>query len=345
MTSRATDNLRAYFRKAVLPEMLRGPLAPTMPPTGQCSHHVNIRVDPQPWRQLLEIRQLEESLHGMAIAWADTHIPSQSLGEEDLDADTGERFTVPCGPTFAIPPHSARRPTEIIRRRHSMIPWLDYLPLMTVQRALHLLFPKQTEHWNFILVDDAENTDRKVIQHFHWSYSGEGKPTVSTPLGDVPRYPLVIAFQPPWILSPQDMLEFCESRAFPRFSINDGRLAALETNERLWAKIWDSCVASKTRWFVLTSYNQWVFGAFSEGWTIGFISPVYTFNAQNPTIIEVLAFWVACAMRLPGGRGVPKVTSPVTYISLYLYQSRGEHRFEKRLPLARRVYLRVPTRL
>lgn len=93
-----------------------------------------------------------------------------------------------------------------------MIPWLDYLPLMTLQRALHLLFPAQTANWSFLLIDNAENKERKVYQHFMWSYSGEEKPTVFTPLGNIPRYPLVVAFQPPWILSAQDMLEFSQCR-------------------------------------------------------------------------------------------------------------------------------------
>ncbi|KAJ6548199.1 hypothetical protein DFH09DRAFT_629631 [Mycena vulgaris] len=307
MATRATDNLRAYLHKAALPEMLRDPVAPTMPRTGQRSHHVNVQVAPQPWRQLSEICGLEptwrSAMSQMAIPWADGHIPAESLGTEDLDSETGERFTVPCVPTFGIPAHSARRPTDIMR----LIPWLDYLPLMTVQRTLHLVFPAQTADWSFSLVDDAEDRDRKVFQHFLWGYSGAGSPTVFTPLGNIPRYPLVVAFQPPWILSAQDMLEFSDCRTFPRFTINDGRLAGLDGKERLWAKVWDTCVARKTRWFALTSYTQWVFGAFSEGWTIGFVSDVLQFDARDPTVLETLAFWVACAMRLPGWCGIPKV--------------------------------------
>ncbi|KAJ7138226.1 hypothetical protein C8R44DRAFT_695354 [Mycena epipterygia] len=312
MVSRATDNLRSYFRKAGLPEMFSDPAAPDMPPTGQRSHYVNIQVAPQPWRQLCEIRAMDDawgvSLHEMATCWADDQIPAESLGIEDLDSETGEQFTVPCGPTFSIPAHSARRPTNIMR----MTPWLDYLPLMTVQRTLHLLFPQQASSWNFSLVDDAENSDRKVFQHFIWSYSGPGKPTVFTPLGNIPRHPLVIAFQPPWILSAQDILEFSECRTFPPFSINNRSTSTLEATERLWAKVWDTCVTCKTRWFALTSYRQWVFGAFSEGWTIGFVSGVYQFDARDPTILEVLTFWVACAMRLPGWCGPPKIRERVT---------------------------------
>ncbi|KAJ6453873.1 hypothetical protein C8R47DRAFT_242587 [Mycena vitilis] len=312
MASRATDNLRTYFRRAALPQMLRDPKAPDMPLSGQRSHHVTVQTAAQPWRQLTEVRGVEESwglsLDEMATCWVDEKIPTESLGAEDFDSDTGERFTVPCVPTFDIPDHSARRPTDIMR----LIPWLDNLPLLTVQRTLHILFPKQTASWNFSLVDGDENRDRKVYQHFLWSYSGAGRPTIFTPLGNISRYPLVVAFQPPWILSEQDMIEFSECRTFPRFSTTNGRLAGLEARERLWAKVWDTCVTNKTRWFVLTSYNHWVFGAFSEGWTMGFVSEVYPFNTCGPTILELLAFWVACAMRLPGWRDLPKVREPIT---------------------------------
>ncbi|KAJ7154040.1 hypothetical protein C8R46DRAFT_1118525 [Mycena filopes] len=310
MASRAADNLRSYFHKATLPEMLADPRAPEMPPPGQRSQHTGVRVAPEPWRQLNGIRSLGDvwgaSLEDMTRDWADGNIPNTSLGVDDMDRETGERFTVPCPPTFDIPPHLERRPTDITR----VIPWLDYLPLMTVQRLLHLIFPTQNANWTFSLVDRPGDKDRKVYQEFLWSYLGPGKPTVFTPTGDIPRYPLVVAFQPPWILSTQDMLEFSACRGFPRFDPSNP--PALESKERLWAKVWDTCVTHKTRWFVLTSYSEWVFGVFSDGWTIGFISSVHAFDAQNPTILELLAFWVACAMRLPGWRRLPTIRESLT---------------------------------
>ncbi|KAJ7038804.1 hypothetical protein C8F04DRAFT_1088557 [Mycena alexandri] len=312
MASRATDNLRTYFRKATLPEMLCDPSAPQMPPAGQRSQYVSVRVGHEPWRQLVELRHLWEvwgaSLEEMTKVWADEGIPTQSISAEDMDEETGERFTVPCGPTFDIPLHVGRRPTDITR----MIPWLDYLSLMTVQRMLHLVFPAQTADWSFSLVDSTDNKDRKVYQQFVWSYSGRGKPTVFTPLGNIARYPLVVAFQPPWILSAQDMLEFSECREFPQFGPSNAHPPALEAKERLWAKVWDTCVSHKTRWFVLTSYTHWIFGVFSESWTIGFASNVYRFDARDPTILELLAFWTAYAMRLPGWRGLPKIRETLT---------------------------------
>ncbi|KAF8198689.1 hypothetical protein K438DRAFT_2016154 [Mycena galopus ATCC 62051] len=315
MASRATDNLRTYFRKAILPEMVRDSNAPKMPPPGQCSHHVNIQVAPEHWRQLLEIRTVEAawgiSLEAMAVSWIDNKIPKQSLAAEDLDSETGECFTVPCGPTFNIPPHIGRRPTDIMR----VVPWIDYLPLMTVQRTLHLLFPQDTAKWNFSLVVNDDERERKLFRHFLWSYSGPGKPMVFTRLA--------ISLATIWSLHSsrrgsflnKTSLSFASAERrvlFPPFSPTDGNSTALEAKERLWAKIWDTCVTAKTRWFVLTSYNHWVFGTFSEAWTIGFVSDVYCFDACAPSILELLMFWVVCAMRLPGWRDTPKVREPLT---------------------------------
>ncbi|KAJ7279692.1 hypothetical protein C8J57DRAFT_1303986 [Mycena rebaudengoi] len=310
MASRGTDNLRSYFRKATLPEMLRDLNAPNIPATGQKSQHANVEIRSWHWRQLDQIQPLDASwrtsLPELAISWADSRIPSESLGVEDVDSKTGERLTVPCPPTFDIPSHTGRRPTDIMR----FVPWIDNLSLITVQRALHLLFPDQTSKWNFSLSGDIGSKDRKSFDYFIWSYSGPGTPTAFTPLGDIPRYPLVVAFQPPWILSEQDILEFSAAGALSMQAESSSPL--LDGKERLWAKIWDTCVCRKTRWFALTSYNQWVFGAFSEGWTVGFVSEVYYFDSIGPTILELLSFWIACAMRLPGGAVLPKVRERLT---------------------------------
>ncbi|KAF8198733.1 hypothetical protein K438DRAFT_693195 [Mycena galopus ATCC 62051] len=225
--------------------MLRDPHAPKMPPPGQCSYHVNIQVVPEHWRQLLEIRTVEAawriSLEAMAGFWIDNKILTQSLAAEDFDSETGECFTVPCGPMFNIPPHIGRRPTDIMR----VFPWIDYLHLMTVQRTLHLLFPQDTAKCG--LTRALEN---------QWSF---------------PRFGISLVTFGRCIAAAVDPFKTSLSFAtvewrvlFPPFSLTDGNSTALEAKEPLWAKIWDTCVTAKTRWFVLTSYNHWVFGTFSE---------------------------------------------------------------------------------
>ncbi|KAJ7343511.1 hypothetical protein DFH08DRAFT_229263 [Mycena albidolilacea] len=309
MTTRGTDNLRGYFRETSLPLMTNDALAPKMPPPGHKSHQNHLKVEPHPSRRLEVIYSfLDKSMSGIVSSWIDDHVPDTSLGVEDADPVTGERLTVPHPPIFNIPFHNERRPTDIMRLSH----WIDNLPLMTVQRAMHLLYPA-TRPWAFFLCDDNDN-DRKIFQYFMWSLPPSEEAMTQEKLAQIGRKSVVIAFQPPWILSERDIYEFSQCRSFPPFRVPGNAYPTnLESKERLWGKIWDACVLRNTPWFVLTSYNHWVFGAFSQGWTAAFVTPVYTFDAISPSIMEWLMFWVASAMRLKGWRPIPKVGAEPPY--------------------------------
>ncbi|KAJ7109350.1 hypothetical protein C8R44DRAFT_284984 [Mycena epipterygia] len=309
MTARGTDNLRCYLRETKLPQMTNDALAPKMPPTGHKSHQNHLQVRPQAWRRLESIYSFKDiSMDDIVVSWIDSHIPDTSLGVEDEDPLTGERLTIPCPPIFQIPSHRERRPTDIMR----LSPWLDNLPLMTVQRTIHLLYP-ETRSWGFIL-NDENDSDRKIFQYFMWSLSPQEEMTPAR-VAEIGRKSVVVAFQPPWILSEQDIKEFSQCRSFPPFRVPGNAFPTpLESKERLWAKIWDACVARNTPWFVLTSYNQWVFGVFSAGWTAAFVTGVCNFDAYSPTCLEWLTFWVASAMRLKGWRAIPKVCDEPPYL-------------------------------
>ncbi|KAJ7774799.1 hypothetical protein B0H16DRAFT_74878 [Mycena metata] len=307
MTARGTDNLRGYLRETMLPSMTLDARAPNMPPPGHKSHQNHLKtVRPEAWRRLESIYPFASiSMDDIVISWIDSHIPCTSLGVEDEDSLTGERITIPCPPVFNIPFHNERRPTDIMR----LSPWLDNLPLMTVQRIMHLLYP-ETRRWGFSLNDDNDS-DRKIFQYFVWSLPAPEEGIAPAMLAEIGRKSIVVAFQPPWILSEQDIKEFSQCRSFPPYRLPGNAFpTGLESKERLWAKIWDACVSRKTPWFVLTSYNQWVFGVFSAGWTAAFVSGVHNFDSLSPTIIEWLTFWVASAMRLQGLHAIPKVCEP-----------------------------------
>ncbi|KAF7322950.1 Microtubule associated protein [Mycena chlorophos] len=306
MSSRGTDNLRGYLREATLPPMTNDAAAPKMPAPGHKSHLNHLSVRPQSWRRLESIYPFKNfSMEEVVVRWIDTHIPETSLGVEDMDAATGERLTIPCPPIYNIPLRDERRPTNIQR----LTPWIDNLPLMTVQRTIHLLYP-ETQGWAFDLKDTQE-ADTKIFQHFMWTYMRDDLP--DDQFDQIGRRSVVVAFQPPWILSAADIQEFAKCRSFPPYvGVGHAYPTELESKERLWAKIWDTCVTNHTPWFVLTSYNQWVFGVFSSGWTAAFVSDVCNFDSFSPTVIEWLTFWVASAMRLKGWRHIPKVPEPVT---------------------------------
>ncbi|KAF8628442.1 hypothetical protein AX15_003958 [Amanita polypyramis BW_CC] len=310
MAYRATDNLRCYLREAVLPTMICDPKAPPLPSEAHKSHLNHLKVRPEQWRRLESIQPLDSMTMDKRVTdWIDTYIPDASLECDDTDRNTGEGLTIPCPPVFDIPPHMKRRPTDIIR----LVPWLDNLPLMTIQRTLHLIHPA-SRPWSFSLQDSTDK-DRDIFRYFTWNYQAHPH-TLEEVYGitrrDIGRYSVVLAFQPPWVLSYQDLKEFSGCRSFPPYLLPGNAFpTSFESKDRLWAKLWDICVDRQTPWFILTSYNHWVFGAFSRGWTTAFVSRIYDYEYFSPTIVECLTYWVASALHIRGTWKIPDVSEPL----------------------------------
>src|SRR6266550_7265372 len=97
-----------------------------------------------------------------------------------------------------------------------MVPWLDNLPLMTTQRTLHLIHPA-SRHWHWSLAfQDVTAMDRDIFQYFTWTLQADpGFPAHvdDTVVRNIGRFSVVLAFQPPWILSYQDLKEFSDCRS------------------------------------------------------------------------------------------------------------------------------------
>ncbi|RDB21334.1 hypothetical protein Hypma_011579 [Hypsizygus marmoreus] len=298
------NNLRYYLAWCTLPIMKNGRGAPLPPPDGHKSHQNLLQVRPETWRRLENIFDLKGKIDETILSWMDTHVPFNPLDSSEIDV-AEEHFTLPCPEIVDISLDMLKRPDSVAR----MVPWLDNLPLQTVQSAIHLMFPA-TFDWGFSLVNDTDNLDKDIFQYFSWS-TRDAETLAPSQNG---RNLVTVAFQPPWILSSQDIKTFSECRSFPPFRKSGNAYPImLESQDRLWAKIWDVCVRRRTRWFVLTSYTNWVFGAFSEGWSSAFVTDVYAYDSCNPSIAECLTFWVVSAMRIDRSACVPKVPEPLAH--------------------------------
>ncbi|KAJ8072475.1 hypothetical protein AAF712_011227 [Marasmius tenuissimus] len=324
---RGTDNLRDYLQEAILPEMVLNANAPPMPPPGHKSHANHLQVRPEQWRRLEGMHVLDpDEVNQMVLEWADLDIPRDPLEEDDEDPSSGICLSVPCpkASRFEIPCQREARPDTIGR----LYKWLDTFPLATVQRTIHLLNP-ELRRWRFYTPEDRfQPEDTNLFQHFLWGLPADDFDNLSLTehtLAETARQKqLVVAYQPPWILSPTDLKEFTTRRSFPTFRAPGHAFPTeLESSERVWARLWDLCLTRNTRWFVLTSYNQWVFGAFAERRSIGFTTPVYEWNSSAPTIVELLAFWTSCAMDLTEYNPIPKVPEPIHLPPLpqYIYHA------------------------
>jgi hypothetical protein len=135
---------------------------------------------------------------------------------------SGERLTVPASNfKISIPEYSLNRPENIAQSAssilrvyheptllHSIATWLENYPLATVQRAMHLTYP-DSKAW-VCQMDDSTHDDQDILRYFTWS-----APVAGTSSRGVKnrQTSVVVIYQPPWILSSEDVERFvlCDS--------------------------------------------------------------------------------------------------------------------------------------
>ncbi|KAL6298856.1 hypothetical protein BKA93DRAFT_743354 [Sparassis latifolia] len=326
MARPATSNLRFYMSVATLPDMPSAATAEPMPPDGHKAHKNQLTVIPQAFRRLETMHIMAKGFSQEALdcelrcqllnalltigrfAVLDRRIPSAPLDADNLDEYTGEALTLPCAPHYNIPRHVGGQVSNIER----VCRWVVEYPLTTSQRILHLTMP-QTDDWSFSPEKHARDIDMDKDIFRYTTFSAAAAPL--PPRGcAIPSVTVVI--QPPWILSPQDLVAFVACGALPPYNPN-GPVKDYTCSQRLWSKkIWDVCFRERSRWFVVTSYSGWVFGAFSKGWTRAFVSPIFKSDDQDPTVEEILVFWLASAVGVDGGWTIPEVSDEPEYVGV-----------------------------
>jgi len=293
MSYRATDDLQGYLKDAVLPRLKLMPKPELMSQQGYKSRRRTLTVRRRR-RNLANIVFLGSAFDELVNDWIEEHVPNRSLCLYDADRKTGERFTVRSSHRFNVPELLLPAASDIDR----VCDWLDNFPFQTVQRVFHIMFPA-TKDWGFVTLDD-HSCDDDNFKKFHWTDVNQDHP-------DIHDLSVVVACQPPWILSNEFMWQFTQLKSLP-----EGTTRPLRGKERLWGKLWDTCVHNQTPFFILTSYQQWAFGMFSRGWTTAFISPVIDAQSRSPTVMHALLYWLGSALRAPGGFVQPvEVAEPV----------------------------------
>lgn len=290
------DDLRGYLRDAVLPELKYGPETPDLPPLGHKSHRNTLSTRFRKHRHLIAIHYLGPSFDEIVYEWISARLPTKSAGFRGEDQQTGETLTVPSARRFkvctAVPPPA----TDSTR----LWTWVHYFPLRTVQSVLHFIFPK-IQDWKFVS-DDSGTDNADIYKEFY--FTDTRNPTSP----EIRSNSVVVICQPPWVLSDEDMWQFTELKSLPMDNV------PLRAKERLWAKVWDTCVRRQSTYFVVTSYQQWVFGAFSRGFTNAFVSPPMGAQSRDPTVIHAAIYWLASALAVEYGYVPPYVPEPADYV-------------------------------
>lgn len=59
-----------------------------------------------------------------------------------------------------------------------------------------------------------------------------------------------------------------------------------------WSRTWGACKRLDTRFWVLTDWQNWVFGKFNDDESHGWVSPIFKYDATGPSVLESLFYWV-----------------------------------------------------
>ncbi|KAI0781034.1 hypothetical protein BD413DRAFT_501975 [Trametes elegans] len=297
----AHHDFQRYANAAVLPEMQLSPSLPPLPHPGHRSHMNRLAIQHEMYRRLEYMHAIEQFPQNV-LEFCKNNLPVDSTGDADSDWEHGTAITVPAAGfriVDLVPPMG--KPADVDR----VMKWVVGYPLATVNHIMHLVHPETADY----TVQDGTDEDADK-QLFLWAKWGRDENSI-TEARDAWYESVMVFVQPPWILTKADLEAFVKAPSFPAPNAQ----VPLKSHERVWAKVWDMCAQKHSRWFVLTSYYGWVFGAFSEARSVAFVSDVISWSSQSPTIVQCLYFWFSCAVgpriRSAGPWTMPEVPEPV----------------------------------
>ncbi|KAH8099488.1 hypothetical protein BXZ70DRAFT_941976 [Cristinia sonorae] len=310
-----TDNLRFYLSKAFLPVIKFGSVYPAPPPAGHKSHANSLSVKPSRLRTLKTMASIHRSdFADLVHQYCDEYIPNTRMehvvGPRYPEASkagdsksrtvntSGAKLTIPNPEYFSGIAGISGAPAKITDIHH-IIHLVKNGPLETVREILGVLYP-ELKHWEFI--HGSIDADRKIFRYMTYANTTTEQVTGLGTRGG----PLVVIAQPSWILTPRDMKSMSQTVELKWVTTVEGGEPYHQSTGRVWAKIWDTCRLADARFFILTNWQCWVFGAFSEGWSRAW--SVFLDSDSDPTVMQSVIFWVSSAMDLPGAWHTPQVS-------------------------------------
>ncbi|KDN51581.1 hypothetical protein RSAG8_00126, partial [Rhizoctonia solani AG-8 WAC10335] len=300
----ATQNLALYCASAILEDLPAGDYAPPLPNNNEQSGNNNFTLTAtvEPWRKLTYINmwQLEKFDEATQHAFSNTmNVPTWDLRVPEFDPTTRSIATMTAGRQFVTPPNHLPFPEGVQGIRE----WVYHLALRTAERVMTLV-NRNFDSW-CLDINQASHQFSHLYASCTWGPRLDRAISGSALTSRRVMPNLLFVVQSPWLLNPRDFRMFCERSMYRHYAKKDpktGKVKATELDyvDKLWATIYDDCVRGGTHYFVLTTYNEWAFGAFSRGWTTAWVTPPKPYNAgcptvPGPTILQSILFWMHSA--------------------------------------------------
>ncbi|TFK85416.1 hypothetical protein K466DRAFT_664504 [Polyporus arcularius HHB13444] len=235
-----------------------------------------------------ETRELREVTE-MPLLAVENAVRTYFIGfEEKLKTEwPNPNLALPCPETKVLGNPALRR--LLVNKEHDFLDALQYFMLKTAAEAVRTIEkqPFDEDELTFIrLRAQGAVTSRKICTLWIFG-SPVGLPRVVT-------QGVVVLSLPPWEFGSGDFQQFARARKFTRGDLDREAPEGPKWSnaDKLWALTYDTCKTFGYKWFVVTTYNHWVFGTWSPEWTAAEVTPVLPFDKTRcVTLVELLVFW------------------------------------------------------
>lgn len=328
---RATANLRLYISEAVLPDLPIPLIAPLHEPlfkdycideSGHLLEIINEFVETYFDRHVIDCECSPSGIDFtlMSMLVLERHVETKIYADNDADPLTGLDITIPSPIWFNVPAANMAPITSAARFRSFVYSVL----LQTSLRLFHLIFPHHSTYDIVRINQSGINTlnDQAGVYHF--------RDGTMQDVANRNRRGCVLIFIPPWLLTKDAIHAFAKrntrsgvdydrktqgvSKATPLLDINEP-IRPISFNTFLWSYVHHTCATLGSSRFVISTYNNWVFGAFTAGWTQSYVSPVHTSSSHHPTILAMCLHWFGSAIGAPYGVILEELYEPVKYVA------------------------------
>ncbi|KIJ49272.1 hypothetical protein M422DRAFT_45172 [Sphaerobolus stellatus SS14] len=296
-------NLRHYLREAILAGMYLHRNAPQIDESHNVNQHFPLSIQPDSRLRLRYIiRYKGEVMNKRVLQFCEKYIPDTSI----VNAET--KGTLVRAAYIGVPAHSFPRivpPTvEPVLNMDNLIRWM-MVPLLAAERIMTLVWPEETKGYACMTVSREKlsrlATDRDIglCRPIWWQKMRSQGQDEDDDENFESTCKLVVLSVLPWVLKPSDMQEFVRQGPFP--IVEDPLAPPTYTRpQKVWAKICEHCMAKKCQFFIVSVYQGWVFGTFTDGFTKAVISHVIRYTDRNPSVMQWIVYWMASAIKLEG---------------------------------------------
>ncbi|KAG9000554.1 hypothetical protein FRB90_011792 [Tulasnella sp. 427] len=219
---------------------------------------------------------------------------SRQGGMVDATEDLDEDYVLSI-PSFSFSTEAGLRKFGTPRNEIAVQQWVHGLIGRTSQTLVHLCNPS-TLSFDFGSVDGPGTARQKCDLCWQRSAASSDQPWIRR---------LVVEVKTPWTLDPVTFEKFVAAGHIPSKTELEQKKERFSKVHRIWAQIYDYCVIQGTFFFVLTSYEYWVFGVFPTDYTFAWVTDLIPNDSKEPTILGCMMYWILSAMLAQGLQPVP----------------------------------------